>query len=388
MNKDKINESIQIAEEVAKEICTQEPSLLPVADRWKKESPALYEELLKQLDLEEEMKFHESIDVDESLAALHKRMSSRSQRRLFLQITSLAASVLILVGTAVTWLNVKDEETQESALVVDWTEAIPGNEKSIITTADHQQVELDSYKSVIKGNQLIAGIEGKHEKIEVDADKVIGFNRLTVPAGGRHELALEDGTEVKINTASELLFPAHFMNPRIVRLLGEAYFKVRSDKENPFIVQLGDLQVVVTGTSFNVKSYPDDKEITVALSEGKVVINRKHEELVDLVPGELFTYNKETGDYKVEQTDLTTVTSWAEGMFVFRKEPIKNIMKTLSRWYNIKISVSKDVEDVCYTGVLMSKQPLRETLDMLRMTDELDFQYQEGKQVDVEEKRK
>ena len=387
MNNNKIIESIQIAEELAKEVCTHEPSSLSVADRWKKESPEIYDELMAQLNLEDEIKFHESIDVDESLASLHKRMFHRSHRRLYLQITSIAASVLLLAGTAI-WWNDKDEEPIKQELVADWKEAIPGNEKSTITTADNQTVKLDNYQSIVKGNQLIARVEGKDEKISVNVDKVVGYNRLTVPAGGQHELALEDGTEVKINAASELLFPAHFSNPRIVRLIGEGLFKVKADEENPFIVQLGDLQVKVTGTTFNIKSYADDDEVTVALIEGKVLINKKHEELVDLVPGELFTYNKETGTYKIEKTDLTTVTSWVEDMFVFRKEPIKNIMKTLSRWYNIKISVSEDVEDVRYTGVLMSKKPLKETLDLLRRTDELDFQYQEGKQVDVEEKRK
>ena len=387
MNEKKIIESIQIAEEIAKEICTQEPSSLSVADKWKKESPQIYEELMSQQHLEEEMKFHDSIDVDKSLASLNRRMSNRSHRRLFLQISSMAASVLIIVGTALWWMT-EDKEPVKQELVADWTEMLPGNEKSTLTTTDNQTIVLETGQSAVKGNKLVAHIEGGKEKLSVDVDKVPGYNRLAVPAGGQYELVLEDGTEVKINAASELLFPAHFSNPRIVRLTGEGLFKVKADKENPFIVQLGDLQVKVTGTTFNIKSYTDEKELSVALIEGEVQIYKMHKELVKLSPGQLFTYNKETETYTVENTDLTSITSWVEDMFVFRKEPIKNIMKILSRWYNINISVSKEVENVRYTGVLMSKKPLKETLDLLKRTDELDFHYEEGKKVEVEEKRK
>ena len=63
MTDQKLKESMQIAEELAKEICTGKPSTSLLAQKWKEESPELYEEIRKQENLSQEISFHESIDT-------------------------------------------------------------------------------------------------------------------------------------------------------------------------------------------------------------------------------------------------------------------------------------------------------------------------------------
>ena len=59
---------------------------------------------------------------------------------------------------------------------------------------------------------------------------------------------------------------------RVVTLRGEAYFEVARDVESPFIVQTRGLYTKVLGTSFNVKAYDDEPEVSTTLLSGKVEV--------------------------------------------------------------------------------------------------------------------
>ena len=89
--------------------------------------------------------------------------------------------------------------------------------------------------------------------------------------GDKATIELPDGTNVVLNSASQLSYLNNFGEKvRRVQLNGEAYFKVAHDEKHAFIVQIGDLEVKVLGTSFNVSAYEDAKDVTVVLLEGKV----------------------------------------------------------------------------------------------------------------------
>ena len=161
---------------------------------------------------------------------------------------------------------------------------------------------------------------------------------------------------------------------------------MKADKENPFIVHLGILDVQVTGTAFNVKAYEEENEISIALVEGIISVYKEKQLLAELLPGQLFTFRKDEQEYTVTDTDLSTVTDWTEDQFIFYNETIENIMHKISRWYNVNISVDEKIKNARYTGILSRKQPLVKILDALRMTDELEFDIQADKKIDVEKK--
>ena len=84
--------------------------------------------------------------------------------------------------------------------------------------------------------------------------------------GDKATIELPDGTNVVLNSASQLSYLNNFGEKvRRVQLNGEAYFKVAHDEKHAFIVQIGDLEVKVLGTSFNVSAYEDAKDVTVVL---------------------------------------------------------------------------------------------------------------------------
>lgn len=380
MTNDKIKESIQIAEEVAAEICSGKPSTSAMAERWKEESPAIYEELRKQEQLLAEMAFHDSVDVEASLRKINKRITPPSSRRFMARAIGIAASFLLLIGTATWWLWPQVQQTD----VVAAEASLPKKTQTSITLQNNETVELEESNLAVKGNQLIGhSLDGKKQvAIELNQDKQ--FNKLSVPPGGGYQLTLEDGTVVQVNADSELLFPTRFdSGMRQVRLRGEAHFQVKTDKDSPFYVQLGSLNVQVTGTTFNVKAYEEDDEIRVALVEGAVNVREGQRLLATLAPGQLFTYRKAARECKVAEANLSAATSWTTGQFIFHNETIGTIMHELSRWYGVDIRVNDNIKSQCYSGMLLRERPLMEILNAISLTNELDFKYHKNKKIDA-----
>ena len=382
MTDDKIKESIRIAEELAKEICTGKAADSPLVEKWKADSPALYEELSKQERLPQEIAFHDSINVESALKETNKRIVS-TPRRFSIRTIGIAASFLLIAGAATLWLhtdNRKDVSTE-------WMSATPGNSNPSIISRDNKAIELTTNKLTIQGDQLISSTLDGKRNVVIDLQPDNQFNKLAVPAGGDYQLTLEDGTVVQVNAASELLFPTHFkQHARQVHLKGEAYFKVKTDKSNPFYVHIGTLNVQVTGTSFNIKAYEEEKDIKITLIEGSVRVREGQKELATLAPGQQFIYRKMEREFNVCEANLSSVADWTEGKFIFYNETISTIMRELSRWYDVDINVSDDIKEVRYSGMLSRKQPLAEILDALRMTQELDFKLHENKKIDAIEK--
>ncbi|WP_286150802.1 FecR domain-containing protein [Bacteroides acidifaciens] len=384
MTEDKIKESIQIAEELAGEICTGKNSTSPLAGEWKKESPILYEELRKQEQLPEEIAFHDSINIDEALQQVNKHIILPPRRLNIRVISSIAASFLLIVSTATLWLWTENKKE----VIPEWATTAPVTSNTSIIAQNNELVELAESNLTVKGNQLIGSTLDGKQNISIKLKPDNQFNKLSVPTGGSYQLTLEDGTIVQVNADSELSFPTHFKKHlRQVRLQGEGYFRVKSNPQSPFNVMLGTLNVQVTGTTFNIKAYEEEGNVSITLVEGSVNVREGQKILATLSPGEQFTYQKTTGDYSTAQADISATTGWTEDKFVFHSETIGTIMNELSRWYNVDINVSEDIQDIRYSGILSRKQPLAEILNILHLTNELDFKIHQDRRIDATEKK-
>lgn len=384
MTEDKIKESIQIAEELAGEICTGKTSTSSLAEEWKKESPVLYEELRKQEQLPEEIAFHDSINIDEALQQVNKHIILPPRKLNIGVISSIAASFLLIVSTATLWLWTENKKE----VIPEWATTAPVTSNTSIIAQNNESVVLPENNLTVKGNQLLGSTLDGKQNISIKLKPDNQFNKLSVPTGGSYQLTLEDGTVVQVNAASELSFPTHFKKHlRQVRLQGEGYFRVKSNPQSPFNVLLGTLNVQVTGTTFNIRAYEAEKNIRITLVEGSVNVREGQKVLATLSPGEQFTYQKTTGEYNTTQANISAIVGWTEDKFVFRNEPIGSIMAELSRWYNVEISVSEDIQDIRYSGILSRKQPLTDILNILQLTNELDFKFHRDRRIDAIEKK-
>ncbi len=198
-----------------------------------------------------------------------------------------------------------------------------------------------------------------------------------VPLGSRSEVTLSDGTNVVLNSGSELIYPAVFAREkREISLSGEAFFKVKSDTLHPFIVKTNDFDVKVTGTQFNICSYPDDTFSKVSLVEGRVgVLLGDDENTVDIVPGEQLCLNKEERKYQVVESDVEMESSWKDGEFRFKEIAFPELIKRLERWYDVKLSYSApELEKMLYSGNFRNQETIWQVLDALKLTTPIDYE--------------
>lgn len=389
MRDDKIKESIQIAEELAKEICTGKDSTSLLMGKWKKQSPALYEEIRKQHDLSREISFHNTVDADKALEEIVKHIVFPAKRFPLFRAIGIAASFLLIIGSTALWLWINSpHEKEEAETVPRWAFTVPEVPKSSIITTDYKAIQLEESQLVVSGSQLVGTSQDGKRQIAIELMPDNQFNKLVVPAGGSYQLTLEDGTNIQVNAASELLFPTHFKSSiRQVKLKGEAYFKVKANSESPFNVLIGALNIQVTGTTFNIKAYEEGEDVRITLIEGKVEVRKGQQSLATLTPGQTFTYRRIQEEYGITDANIDVAISWTEERFIFQDETISNIMAELSRWYGVDIRVEENIKDLRYNGILSRKQPLTEILNALNMTKELDFKIHKDKKIEAIEKK-
>ena len=171
--------------------------------------------------------------------------------------------------------------------------------------------------------------------------------------GDKATIVLPDGTDVILNSASQLSYLSDFgRNERRVHLEGEGYFKVAHDARRTFIVQVGELEVKVMGTVFNVCAYSNDQDVTVVLLEGKVGVYTPSTSAT-LSPGEKINYNKSTRKLSTEKVYPDDYVSWTKGNLYFQNESLENIMKALSRVYDVTIRIdSPKISEERFTGTI------------------------------------
>ena len=188
----------------------------------------------------------------------------------------------------------------------------------------------------------------------VDSSQTVGAPFIVkADKGDKATIELPDGTNVVLNSASQLSYLNNFgENGRRVQLNGEAYFKVAHDGKRAFIVQVGDLEVKVLGTSFNVSAYEDAKDVTVVLLEGKVGVYAQKTSHI-MKPGDKIEYNKATHKITATQVHPNDYIEWTKGNMYFEKESLENIMKTLSRIYDVEIRFdSNKLPNEYFTGTI------------------------------------
>lgn len=160
--------------------------------------------------------------------------------------------------------------------------------------------------------------------------------------GDRASLILPDGTNINLNSESQLSYLSNYgKKERRVELKGEAFFNVAHDAEHPFIVQTGRLEVKVLGTSFNISSYEDQEDITIVLLEGKVgvlVDNKSY----SMNPNDKIVYNKSTCKISASKVYSKDYIEWTKGNLYFENEPLENIIKVLERVYNMNIQIESE----------------------------------------------
>lgn len=202
---------------------------------------------------------------------------------------------------------------------------------------------------------------------------------FVVPFGEQLNVVLQDGTQVQLNSGSRLQYPKTFgFFSRKVKLTGEAFFSVAKEITRPFEVDLTAIKVKVTGTQFNVKAYSDDKKIRVALEEGSVNIADNQNARYPLKVGQNAEYDKQTGICTVETaSDIKVFTAWRTKSLNFYRTPLKEIIKTMERQYEVKFAVRDSALLNYRFSISTSKININEVLNDLEKVSKVRFKLNE-----------
>ncbi|GBU06921.1 iron dicitrate transporter FecR [Bacteroidales bacterium] len=213
-------------------------------------------------------------------------------------------------------------------------------------------------------------------------NNAIAWHELSSAFGVISKVTLPDSSLVWLNSGTTIRYPVAFVDgKREVEIQGEAYFEVKSDIENPFLVKIQNEYVVkALGTGFNVCAYKDEPSLNVYLSHGKVdFVNTTSNKVHKLQEGEEISYNYASGVIdKCNKLDAEAI-SWRKGKLVFRNTPFKDVVKQISRHYNVKIDVEgKNIYEYTYTASF-STENLEQVLNLLKLTAPLEWKYIEQK---------
>jgi ferric-dicitrate binding protein FerR (iron transport regulator) len=205
------------------------------------------------------------------------------------------------------------------------------------------------------------------------AKNEIAWHEIESPAGMRSHVVLPDGSDLWLNAESKIKYSIPFAREnRQVELTGEAFLKVVKNEKAPFIVNAGAASVKVLGTQFNVKAYPEDEQIEVALAEGSVEFTgtttdgKKAE--TTLVPNDFLAINIATGKVRLENTNLSKHISWVKNTIIFDETPMPEVAKTLERWYGVKVIVADTEINKYRFSATFENESLFRVLELLELS--------------------
>ena len=350
--------------------------------QWRDESPE--NEQLYESEMNTEyivQKSHEVARVNivnGYMNVLQKRKRNVRVRRVR-RIVSIAAGVVLPLLAVVLWYGTREKIGDVSEQVTSVIRH--GGVKAELVLADGTTRILGSEVTdsllVQQGANIVVQNQGVSYRVDSSVVEE-RYNTLRVPRGGEYSITLSDGTIVYLNSESELRYPVNFVGrDRRGYLSGEAYFDVVQDEVHPFIVDMGNSSVRVLGTSFNVRAYADEDEVLTTLVQGTVKFSAGKES-VTLEPGKQAVLGK-SESIETREVDTYLYTAWKEGVFAFKKQRLEEIMKVVSRWYDVNIfweNVSQ--KEVTFTGKMKRYDDFSKIVEILEMTGNTEFVIKEN----------
>ena len=338
----------------------------------------LVEELKDKNRIEHEMHIIAKFDTERALSKLKNR--KQVKRRGIL--SWIAAASVVVIGGVSAWILLSQEPDVDNLSVTEKFES----GKAIVTLemASGLKYRLDTLSSVVRNNRVNVAFDNNDRVLKIKeqdsladgATKEIGYNTVNVPYGGTYTVELCDGTKVYLNSGTTLEFPSRFDGKvRSVILKGEAYFDVARNVSKPFVVEVDEMKVKVLGTSFNVKSYVDEPGVYTTLVEGSVAILRDGQPEKKIKPGEQAYYNKGVGTLSIAEVDVNEFTSWKDGLFYFKDIALEEILRIVSRWYDLEVFyMNQGAKSVIYSGKLPMYSSVEDVLRKFEISGDVRFE--------------
>ncbi|HEX9826080.1 MAG TPA: FecR family protein [Flavobacteriaceae bacterium] len=353
------------------------------------ENKQLFSDYLQFYKKSRQLSLAQSIDKDKAwhtiVSQLHTPLMAKTkQRKSKVEFpgkpwSKYAAAAVLVIALASTYF-LRDTifngniETTTPIIVNNMIE--PGTDKATLTLEDGTSMVLEKGNAYQTQNATSNGEEIIYNTINSTSHELV-YNYLTIPRGGQFQMTLSDGTKVWLNSETQLKYPVSFTDGesrRVELVYGEAYFEVSPSTEHKgsgFKVFHNHQEVQVLGTKFNIKAYKDETNIYTTLVEGKVAVNYAGKNQI-LAPNQQSNLDLKNNKISITTVDASVESSWKEGKFNFKKLPLKDIMKVLSRWYDMDVIFeNKELEEERFIGIIKKNESIEEILSSIKSTNSI-----------------
>ncbi|WP_316816113.1 FecR family protein [Pedobacter nyackensis] len=346
------------------------------------EEISAYNRFYNYFQTEQDWNSSEMGDQQELGRLMHEQISKAISKpgkiidfRYFIKYAAAAVAV-ISVAMAVYFFNFKKQPVPvEQMSSLNTVKDVPaGGNKATLTLSNGTLVSLTDAKNgdLLKESgitvtktadgQLTYQVNG-----ESGGNAEADFNTISTPKGGQYQLLLSDGSKVWLNSASSLKFPTKFKGDvRNVELIGEAYFEISKNKNMPFNVVANGIKVVVLGTHFNVAAYSGEGGVKTTLVEGSVALNNGTVTTL-LKPGQQGRATS-AGSFEVTEADLKSALAWKNGYFMFNNADLPDVMRQLSRWYDVDVVFENKDKKYEFVGDIRRSNSLAKVLKILELS--------------------
>lgn len=307
----------------------------------------------------------------------------RIKRKKLKYAIAMAASIALFLAAGL-YFN-QEKETSITDFVKSTNNLQDKNlEKVTLTLSNGENVGLEADDPTItysaSGNNVNVGNSKSLSQETVRNDEIV-YNTVVVPYGKRSKIQLSDGSKVWLNSGSRLIYHAVFKREkREVYIEGEAIFEVVHKEDQPFIVLSKNQKIEVLGTVFNVNDYADERSVFTVLKSGSVQLSygnsssESYNENLKITSGTFAGYNKKTKRMSSKKVDVNRYFSWRDGVLIFKNDDLNTIVRRLSRYYNINITIDdQKLANETFSGYLDLKDDVENVLETIKITTDLQY---------------
>lgn len=235
-------------------------------------------------------------------------------RRRFLRI-SVAAAVIVLLGTAYTFFASRSTPTP-----VSWT--------------------------MVTGTPML-------------------IKKVQLPDGS--SITLFPGTSIRYNNE-------YNQHERTILLQGRAFFDVAAAAGKPFLVKTGNYTTQVLGTRFEIQEESNLQQLSLILQSGKVQLLAAGKPLGDLHPGEQLLLHTGNGQFNIRPVAAATATAWISGELSYEQTDFAVACRELEAWYGIQITIHRPELLHKHITASFHRMSLKNALDILSQTARFTWQ--------------
>ena len=222
--------------------------------------------------------------------------------------------------------------------------------------------------------------------------------------GNRTKIVLPDGSQIWLNAGSTIYYNNLLFNKdlREVSLNGEAYFDVVKNAAKPFIIHTKKMDIKVVGTSFNVRSYSDEKFAEAALIRGSIEVtlkDRKDQKII-LKPNEKISISTDEPEQPVSRPEkeipvktnakpipqivvkelkpnptnnIIAEIAWTQNKLYFEDESLEDIGPMIERWFGKNVIIQNEsMKKIRYTGNF-ENESMEDVLSYLKLSRPFNF---------------